>query len=64
MPTTLTAHFLGTIDAYKTARPGRLIRPTNVAAVSCQVLSPVLSQLGYGTDVIAAVSTVECSSLR
>src|SRR3954447_21152534 len=36
---------------YSTARPGRLIRPTNVAAVSCQPLSPGLSQLGYEAQV-------------
>jgi hypothetical protein len=46
---TLTAHFLGTIDAYSTASPGRLIRPTNVAAVICHVLSAGFNQLGYGT---------------
>src|ERR1700693_2968263 len=32
---------------YRTARPGRLIRPTNVAAVICHALSPALSQVGY-----------------
>src|SRR6266567_6616694 len=31
---------------YRTARPGMLIRPTSVAAVSCQAVSPELSQLG------------------
>ena len=41
----LTAHFLGTSPAYSTARPGRLINPTNVAAVSCHDVSPV-SMLG------------------
>ena len=46
---TFTAHFFGTIDAYSTANPGRLIKPTNVAAVICHVLSAGLSQLGYGT---------------
>src|SRR5437868_8502443 len=30
------------------ARPGMLIRPTRVAAVSCQALSPALSHAGYG----------------
>src|SRR5271169_5343066 len=54
MASTFTAHFFWTIDAYRTARPGRLIRPTNVAATSCHVLSPVFSQLGYGTDTAAA----------
>ena len=32
---------------YRTARPGRLISPTNVAAVICHALSPGLSQDGY-----------------
>ncbi len=32
---------------YRTARPGRLISPTNVAAVICHALSPALSQDGY-----------------
>ena len=32
---------------YRTARPGRLISPTNVAAVICHALSPAFSQLGY-----------------
>ena len=31
---------------YRTARPGRLISPTNVAAVICHALSPALSQDG------------------
>jgi hypothetical protein len=52
---TLTAHFFGTIDAYKTARPGMLINPTNVAAVICHVLSAGLSQLGYGTYEVAPI---------
>src|ERR1700688_3013626 len=30
-----------------------LIRPTNVAATSCHVLSPVFTQLGYGTETTA-----------
>src|SRR6476661_9465620 len=37
---------------YRTARPGRLISPTNVAAVICQALSPGLSQLGYASQLI------------
>src|SRR5271170_3866694 len=53
MAITFTAHFFGTIDAYSTARPGRLISPTNVAAVICHVLSAGFSQLGYGTGTIA-----------
>src|SRR3984893_9512078 len=32
---------------YRTASPGRLMSPTNVAAVICHALSPALSQLGY-----------------
>src|ERR1700712_2956536 len=32
---------------YRTARPGRLISPTNVAAVICHALSPGDSQVGY-----------------
>src|ERR1700682_662897 len=35
---------------YRTARPGRLIRPTNVAAVICHALSPAFSQLGYAAQ--------------
>ncbi len=37
---------------YRTARPGRLISPTNVAAVICQALSPAFSQLGYASQVM------------
>ena len=43
----LTAHFFGTNPPYKQASPGRLIRPTNVAAVSCQELLPVSSHDGW-----------------
>src|SRR5580704_3366008 len=57
MASTFTAHFFWTIDAYRTASPGRLIRPTNVAATSCHVLSAGFSQLGYGTSCDAAPST-------
>jgi hypothetical protein len=42
----LTAHLRCTRPPYRTARPGRLIRPTRVAAVSCQEVSPAFSQLG------------------
>src|SRR5437588_8937345 len=31
---------------YRTARPGTLISPTSVAAVICQAVSPLLSQVG------------------
>ncbi len=41
-----TAHLRCTSPAYRTARAGMLIRPTSVAAVSCQALSPAFSQLG------------------
>src|SRR2546430_12333304 len=34
---------------YRTARPGMLIRPTSVAAVNCQAVSPEFSQLGAST---------------
>ena len=37
---------------YSTASPGRLIRPTNVAAVICQALSPAFSQLGYASQLM------------
>ena len=39
----LTTHFFWTRPPKRTARPGTLIRATNVAAVSCQALSPVFS---------------------
>src|SRR5438067_10317844 len=32
---------------YSTTSPGTLMSPTSVAAVSCQALSPGLSQCGY-----------------
>src|SRR5437763_16576126 len=34
---------------YSTARPGTLIKPTSVAAVSCHEVSPEVSQLGAST---------------
>src|SRR5580700_4865453 len=37
---------------YRTANPGRLISPTNVAAVICHALSPALSQLGYAAQLM------------
>src|SRR5947209_1860632 len=37
---------------YRTASPGRLISPTNVAAVICHALSPAFSQLGYASQLI------------
>ncbi len=37
---------------YRTARPGRLISPTNVAAVICHALSPALSQDGMLAQVM------------
>src|SRR5436305_10246990 len=36
---------------YSTARPGTLIRPTSVAAVICQEVSPAFSQLGASTGI-------------
>ena len=39
----LTTHFFWTKPPKSTARPGTLMRATNVAAVSCQALSPVSS---------------------
>ena len=41
----LTAHLRWTMPPYRTASAGMLIRPTSVAAVICQALSPELSQL-------------------
>src|SRR5260370_10999335 len=41
----LTAHLRWTIPPYRTASAGMLIRPTSVAAVICQALSPLDSQL-------------------
>src|ERR1700689_5333256 len=35
---------------YRIARPGRLISPTNVAAVICHALSPAFSQCGYASQ--------------
>src|SRR5215469_13921979 len=45
-----TAHFRCTMPPYRTARAGILMRPTSVAAVICQALSPELSQLAYGVN--------------
>src|SRR5437763_6803133 len=44
---------------YRTTRPGTLIRPTSVAAVICQALSPALSQVGASTgmDLLALDGT-------
>src|SRR3974390_72278 len=53
MARTLTDHFLGTMEAESTARAGKLIKPTKVAATICQVLSPGFNQLGYGTCTMA-----------
>ena len=35
---------------HRPARPGKLISPTNVAAVICHALSPAFSQLGYASQ--------------
>ena len=45
---------------YRTARPGRLISPTKVAAVICHALSPGLSQLGYGNQVMCLLLSRYC----
>jgi hypothetical protein len=42
---------------YRTTRPGTLIKPTNVAAVNCQDVSPVLS---HGADPSKKVSFQKC----
>ena len=44
--TVFIAHRRCTSPPYSTAMAGMLISPTRVAAVSCQALSPGLSQLG------------------
>jgi hypothetical protein len=41
-----TTHFFGTKPPYNNARPGTLIKATNVAAVSCHDVLPVSSQSG------------------
>ncbi len=48
---------------YRTARPGRLISPTNVAAVICHALSPAFSQLGYDSQVMC-LRSYSCLRLR
>ena len=47
---------------YRTARPGRLISPTNVAAVICHALSPGFSQLGYAQPGTCASVSYRCGS--
>src|SRR5215471_19283477 len=47
----LSAHLRFIRPAYRMARPGTLCSPTNVAAVSCQALSPAFSQ--FGPDVMS-----------
>jgi hypothetical protein len=49
----LTIHFFCTRPPYRTASAGILIIPTKVADTSCHALSPELSQLGYGINVVA-----------
>ena len=39
-----TDHLFCMTPPYRTTRPGTLIRPTSVAAVICQALSPGLNQ--------------------
>src|SRR5215472_7346044 len=52
----LMAHFRCTIPPYRTASAGMLIKPTSVAAVICQALSPELSQLAYGFNPASSAS--------
>jgi hypothetical protein len=44
--TVFIAHLRCTRPPYSTASAGMLMSPTSVAAVSCQALSPGLSQVG------------------
>jgi hypothetical protein len=46
MSIVLTPHFFCTRPPYNTAMPGKLIKPTRVAAVSCQALSPAFNHCG------------------
>src|SRR5258708_8060106 len=46
MTAELSDHFRFMRPAYRIARPGTLCRPTNVAAVSCQAVSPEFNQSG------------------
>src|SRR5215472_14959512 len=56
MKAELIAHFCLTYPAYRTARPGMLCRPTNVAAASCHALLPLSSHLGDGTSITCSLS--------
>src|SRR5664279_482479 len=61
-----TTHFFGTRPPYSRARPGTLIRPTKVAAVSCQELLPVSNHDGWqaaGAAVAVHVLVARCSAL-
>src|SRR5579863_6504486 len=61
-----TTHFFGTRPPYSTARPGTLIRPTKVAAVSCHDVLPVSSHGGWqalGGDVEVHTVDAACSAV-
>src|SRR5437764_7321924 len=45
---------------YRTASPGMLIRPTSVAAVNCQAVSPEFSQVGASSGMDLLVLRVTC----
>src|SRR5712691_11113185 len=51
MKAELIAHFCLTYPPYRTARPGMLCMPTNVAAANCHALLPLSSHLGDGTSI-------------
>src|SRR6266536_3216086 len=51
MKAELIAHFCLTYPPYRTARPGMLCMPTNVAAANCHALFPLSSHLGDGTSI-------------
>src|SRR6185312_12624755 len=46
MTAELSAHFFFTNPAYRIASPGTLCKPTKVAAVNCQAVSPALTKAG------------------
>src|SRR3984957_18527689 len=49
---------------YRIASPGRLMSPTNVAAVICHALSPAFSQLGYASQDISLRFTSVVGAMR
>src|SRR5438128_1589878 len=48
---------------YRTTRPGTLMSPTSVAAVSCHALSPGFSQLGYADHTAGQSARVDVRRL-